>query len=65
MFDFLDGEGRVEDLGNGHSVMVMIPELVDLEKDLDAPIPDRFKELAAELAAEGPPMQKYVEWYVR
>lgn len=53
VFDFLDGEGFVEDLGNGHSVMVMIPELVDLEEDLEAPIPDRFKDLAKELAAEG------------
>lgn len=53
VFDFLDGEGFVEDLGNGHSVMVMIPELVDLEKDLDQPIPERFEKLASELRAEG------------
>jgi phenylpropionate dioxygenase-like ring-hydroxylating dioxygenase large terminal subunit len=49
-FTFLGGTGKVEDLGNGHSVMVMIPELVDLEENLDAPIPDRFKPLAEELA---------------
>ena len=48
-FTFLDGAGFVEDLGNGHAVMVMIPELVDLEADLDAPIPERFLELAEEL----------------
>lgn len=53
VFDFLDGAGFVEDLGNGHSVMVMIPELVDLEENLDAPIPDRFQNLADELAKEG------------
>jgi phenylpropionate dioxygenase-like ring-hydroxylating dioxygenase large terminal subunit len=53
IFDFLDGEGFVEDLGNGHSVMVMIPELTDLEDNLDEPIPDRFQALADELAAEG------------
>lgn len=53
VFDFLDGDGFVEDLGNGHSVMVMIPQLVDLEENLDAPIPDRFKEFAAELEREG------------
>lgn len=53
IFDFLDGAGYVEDLGNGHSVMVMIPELVDLEANLDEPIPNRFKELAEELAKEG------------
>jgi phenylpropionate dioxygenase-like ring-hydroxylating dioxygenase large terminal subunit len=56
MFDFLDkGVGFVEDLGNGHSVMVMIPELVDLDKNLDEPIPDRFAELAQELRDDGYP----------
>jgi len=53
IFDFLDGDGFVEDLGNGHSVMVMIPELVDLEENLDDPIPERFEDLAEELTAEG------------
>ncbi|MBP2292748.1 aromatic ring-hydroxylating oxygenase subunit alpha [Azospirillum rugosum] len=53
IFDFLDGPGFVEDLGNGHSVMVMIPELVDLDANLDAPIPERFKDFAAELECEG------------
>lgn len=48
-FTFLDGAGFVEDLGNGHSVMVMIPELVDLEANLEDPIPERFLELAEEL----------------
>jgi phenylpropionate dioxygenase-like ring-hydroxylating dioxygenase large terminal subunit len=53
VFDFLDGEGFVEDLGNGHSVMVMIPELVDLEANLDEPIPERYADLAKELSDEG------------
>ncbi|BFM49849.1 aromatic ring-hydroxylating dioxygenase subunit alpha [Marinomonas sp. THO17] len=53
IFDFLDGEGFVEDLGNGHSVMVMIPELIDLEADLDQPIPERFEALAQALRDEG------------
>ncbi|MFC3608593.1 aromatic ring-hydroxylating oxygenase subunit alpha [Stutzerimonas tarimensis] len=53
MLDFVDGTGYVEDLGNGHSVMVMIPELVDLEANLDLPIPARFESLAAELRDEG------------
>lgn len=53
VFDFLDDEGFVEDLGNGHSVMVMIPDLVDLEADLEADIAERFAPLAAELAAQG------------
>nr|WP_306309138.1 aromatic ring-hydroxylating dioxygenase subunit alpha [Acidocella aminolytica] len=51
-FTFMDGAGFVEDLGNGHSVMVMIPELVDLEANLDAPIPERFQQLAEELRKE-------------
>ncbi|MBY8823692.1 aromatic ring-hydroxylating oxygenase subunit alpha [Sphingomonas colocasiae] len=53
LMDVLGQGGWVEDLGNGHSVMVMIPDLIDLEENLDAPIPDRFAALAAELAAEG------------
>lgn len=56
VFSFLDqGKGYVEDLGNGHSVMVMIPELVDLDENLDAPIPERFTELAQELRDDGYP----------
>lgn len=53
MFDIMNKGGWVEDLGNGHSVMVMIPELVDLEENLEAPIPGKFAELAASLRAEG------------
>ncbi|GAC18689.1 aromatic ring-hydroxylating oxygenase subunit alpha [Paraglaciecola arctica] len=53
IFDFLDGDGFVEDLGNGHSVMVMIPELVDLDENLDEPIPERYGDLAKQLADEG------------
>ncbi len=54
-FDVLHQGGWVEDLGNGHSVMVMIPQLVDQEQNLDAPIPARFQLLAAELAKDHPP----------
>ncbi|WP_109514746.1 aromatic ring-hydroxylating oxygenase subunit alpha [Pseudomonas ovata] len=53
LFDFVEGPGYVEDLGNGHSVMVMIPDLVDLEADLDKPIPERFEELAVQLREDG------------
>jgi phenylpropionate dioxygenase-like ring-hydroxylating dioxygenase large terminal subunit len=49
-FDILKQGGWVEDLGNGHSVMVMMPHLIDLEANLDLPIPERFQELADELA---------------
>ena len=55
IFDFLDGEGFVEDLGNGHSVMVMIPELTDLEDKLDDPIQERFLDFAQALRDEGHP----------
>lgn len=58
MLDFVDGAGYVEDLGNGHSVMVMIPDLVDLEANLDAPIPERFAALADELRAENFPEEE-------
>lgn len=53
MFDIMNKGGWVEDLGNGHSVMIMMPELIDLEENLDAPIPDKFAELADTLRAEG------------
>lgn len=53
VFDVLGQGGWIEDLGNGHSVMVMIPDLIDLEENLDAPIPERFEELAQELRGEG------------
>lgn len=53
VFDVLGHGGWVEDLGNGHSVMVMIPDLIDLEENLDTPIPQRFEELARELADDG------------
>lgn len=53
VFDVLGQGGWVEDLGNGHSVMVMIPDLIDLDDNLDAPIPERFAELAQELRGEG------------
>ena len=33
--------------------MVMIPDLIDLEADLDKPIPERFEALADELRGEG------------
>jgi len=53
MLDFVGGKGFVEDLGHGHSVMVMIPDLIDLEAELDRPVPERYLELAEALRAEG------------
>src|SRR5262249_11343419 len=53
MLDFVGGPGYVEELGNGHSVMVMIPELIDLEAQLDEPIPERFETLAQAPRDEG------------
>ena len=56
--DIMNKGGFVEDLGNGHSVMVMIPELVDLEAKLDRPIPDEVRgALAEELRQEYPEEQ--------
>lgn len=54
MFDFKHQSGFVEDLGNGHSVMVMIPALVDLEEELmERPIQPRFEDLAQALRDDG------------
>jgi phenylpropionate dioxygenase-like ring-hydroxylating dioxygenase large terminal subunit len=49
LFSFMDAGGYVEDLGNGHSVMVMIPELVDLDENLKDDFPERFADIAEEL----------------
>lgn len=57
LFSFLEDDGYVEDLGNGHSVMVMIPDLVDLEDNLDAPIPQRFEALAEGLSKTHKPQE--------
>ncbi|TNC08348.1 Rieske 2Fe-2S domain-containing protein [Methylobacterium terricola] len=56
-WDIMNKGGFVEDLGNGHSVMVMMPELVDLEENLDAPIPEKFAALAEELRQSHPEEQ--------
>lgn len=53
LMDVLGHGGWIEDLGHGHSVMVMIPDLIDLDDNLAAPIPERFEDLAAELGKEG------------
>ncbi|MBW8837509.1 MAG: aromatic ring-hydroxylating dioxygenase subunit alpha, partial [Burkholderia sp.] len=42
-------------LGNGHSLAVLVPEIVDLDKDDGAPLPERFNELAAQLAHKHTP----------
>lgn len=50
LFSFLgEDDGFVEDLGNGHSVMVMMPELIDLDDEEGWNIPARFSELADKL----------------
>ncbi|MDJ0933109.1 aromatic-ring-hydroxylating dioxygenase subunit beta [Breoghania sp.] len=45
LFSFLDGDGFVEDLGNGHSVMVMMPSLIKLDEDNGWKIHERFSAL--------------------
>jgi phenylpropionate dioxygenase-like ring-hydroxylating dioxygenase large terminal subunit len=44
-------------LGNGHSLAVLVPDIVDLDKDDGAPIPARFEALAESLAQQYPPDQ--------
>ncbi|WP_153101101.1 aromatic ring-hydroxylating oxygenase subunit alpha [Paraburkholderia hayleyella] len=44
-------------LGNGHSLAVLMPESVDLELDDGAPLPERFNELAAQLAEKHAPQE--------
>jgi phenylpropionate dioxygenase-like ring-hydroxylating dioxygenase large terminal subunit len=48
-------EAFCRSLGNGHSLAVLVPELVDLDKDDGAPIPERFEELAATLGEKHTP----------
>ena len=50
-------ESVVRALGNGHSVMVMVPGNVDLEKDDGAPLPECFKDVAEQLAKDYPQEQ--------
>ena len=42
-------------LGNGHSLAVLMPELIDLDADDGAPLPERFAPLAAKLAERHAP----------
>jgi len=44
-------------LGNGHSLAVLMPEIVDLDQDDGAPLPERFSELAAQLAQKHTPQE--------
>lgn len=44
-------------LGNGHSLAVLVPEIVDLDEDNGAPIPTRYEALAESLAKDYPPHQ--------
>jgi phenylpropionate dioxygenase-like ring-hydroxylating dioxygenase large terminal subunit len=47
-------EAFCRSLGNGHSLAVLVPELIDLDKDDGAPLPERFAALAEELARDLP-----------
>jgi phenylpropionate dioxygenase-like ring-hydroxylating dioxygenase large terminal subunit len=44
-------------LGNGHSLAVLVPEIVDLDEDNGEPIPARHEALAELLAKDYPPEQ--------
>lgn len=53
LFEFMEkDEGWVEDLGNGHSIMMM-PTREDLDERLNDPIEPRFEALAEEIRKEG------------
>jgi anthranilate 1,2-dioxygenase (deaminating, decarboxylating) large subunit len=59
MLSFMTDENAVTHaLGNGHSVMVMVPEHVDLDEDDGTEqLQERFDHIAAELSREFPPDQ--------
>ncbi|ACR30593.1 aromatic ring-hydroxylating oxygenase subunit alpha [Burkholderia glumae] len=42
-------------LGNGHSLAVLVPEIVDLDVDDGAPLPERYDALVAQLSARHAP----------
>ncbi|MCM2551189.1 aromatic ring-hydroxylating oxygenase subunit alpha [Burkholderia glumae] len=42
-------------LGNGHSLAVLVPEIVDLDVDDGAPLPERYDALVAQLSARHTP----------
>lgn len=48
-------EAFCRSLGNGHSLAVLVPDLIDLDKDDGKPLPERYEELAASLAKSYPP----------
>jgi phenylpropionate dioxygenase-like ring-hydroxylating dioxygenase large terminal subunit len=62
--DFIRLEGPyVQALGNGHSVAVFFPDLVDIQADDGKQIPPQFEALAQELAGSYPPER--VRWIIR
>lgn len=61
---FMREEGPfVRALGNGHSIAVFFPDMVDLSQDDDKPIPPRFQAIADQLAGSYPPDR--VRWIIR
>ncbi|MFL9903272.1 aromatic ring-hydroxylating dioxygenase subunit alpha [Paraburkholderia fungorum] len=48
-------EAFCRSLGNGHSLAVLMPEVVDLDKDDGAPLPERFDPLRKKLAESHTP----------
>ncbi|WP_033292453.1 aromatic ring-hydroxylating oxygenase subunit alpha [Amycolatopsis jejuensis] len=58
MLSFMTDENAVvRALGNGHSVALMVPGQKDLDVDDGEPLPERFADLAAELAEEYEPAE--------
>ena len=61
---FMRDEGPfVRALGNGHSVAVFFPDMVDIAQDDDKPIPPQYTQLAERLARDYPPDR--VRWIIR
>ncbi|MEZ5735492.1 MAG: Rieske 2Fe-2S domain-containing protein [Novosphingobium sp.] len=61
---FMREEGPfVRELGNGHSVAVFFPDMVDISKDDGTPVTPQFEALASRLAKDHSPER--VRWIVR
>jgi phenylpropionate dioxygenase-like ring-hydroxylating dioxygenase large terminal subunit len=61
---FVGKEGPyVQALGNGHSVAVFFPDIVDIKTSTDRPVPEPYREIADQLAGKYPPDR--VAWIVR
>lgn len=62
--DFVNQDGPfVRSLGNGHSVAVFFPDIVDIKAPTDRPIPEAYRAIADQLAQQYPADR--VAWIIR